>query len=242
MKRLILSALLAGLCGSAAAQVPVTGAGIGASRGGGGGSQSVWNPSDKNASVTLSTTNITNDTATTAASSWVGVRGSTSYSTGTSHKVVFAITGAGVDGNDGWMGGLADSTTSLSSYLGASGVSLGIQTAITGGGCSPGICTYASGGVTIEDQTCHITANGQTMYLAINFNNGHVFCGIGCSTWANSGNPDSDTGYMATLAGSTTYFAAWAGIEIASIAPAGVINTAPFLGGCSNVSSFGQWG
>ncbi len=222
----------------------MTGTGLAApSTGGGGGGQSVWNPADKAANISLSTTNIANDTAlTTNSGSWVSVRGTSSYSTGTSHKVVLALRASPVgDTGDGWLGGLADSTMSLSSYVGASGASLGIQSAVPGGGCSAGLCIYASGGVTIQDQSCHITASGQTMYLAINFNNGHVFCGIGCSTWANGGNPDNDTGYIATLPGSTVYFAAWAG-QYYTTASAAMINTAPPLGGCSNVSSFVEWG
>ena len=244
MKRLIITSfLLAAICAGASAQVLLTGAGqavLGSD--GGGGGQSVWNPSDKNAAVSLSTTTVTNDTATTNTGSWVSVRGTKSYSTGTADKVVFAQTGSGVNSGEAWILGLADSTMSLSSYLGATGVSLGFQSN-TGGGCA-GDCSYSNGGVTIQSSgECQLISNSQAVYLAINFNNGHVFCSVGdCSSWANSGNPDSDTGYVATLAGSTTYFAAWAGEDYSGSAPMSVLNTAPSLGGCTNVSTFSQWG
>jgi hypothetical protein len=156
------------------------------------------------------------------------------------NRVVFSLTGTSIDANEGWIGGLADATTSLSSYPGSTGVSLGVQSN-TSGGCG-GTCTYGSGGVSVQSGLCHIADNGHAMYLAVNFNNGHVFCGDGCSAWANSGSPDGDTGFIATLAGSTTYFVIWAGIQLGSAAPVAQIDTNPSLGGCSNASTFVPWG
>jgi hypothetical protein len=238
MKRLILAALLAGLCAGAAAQVTMTGAGLGASAGGGGG-QSAWNPSDANAAITLSTTNFTNDTATqnSAGSSFRSVRGTKSYATGTANKKIFALFPSSVDTANGWLGGLDNGAGSLTSYVGSGVHSYGVENNSAGDYQDGGGATTGSGTCTGLN-----LAQGQFLYLAINFNNGHLFCSKDCITWANSGSPDGDTGFVATLS-SATYLPMWTGFDNGGFqADAAIINTLTSLGGCTNVSTFSGWG
>jgi hypothetical protein len=249
MKRIIITSLfVAAICGAAPwsprsgrglAQVPMTGVGLGAPAGGGGGNPSVWNPSDKNANITLSTTTIANDTATTPSgggSSWYAVRGTKSYATSTANKVVFALvtTKLGTAGNGlGWIGGVADGSVNLSNYIGHS---------------SHSFATESEGGGDYQDGTgplfvCSSGINpgqGVTVYYAVNFNNGHLFCSRDCVTWLAGGNPAADTGAPYTLS-AATYFPAWAGgLDAGSDIVQLVTN--PSLGGCSNLSGFTTWG
>jgi hypothetical protein len=69
-----------------------------------------------------------------------------------------------------------------------------------------------------------------------------LFCSKDCITWANSGSPDGDTGFVATLS-SATYLPMWTGFDNGGFqADAAIINTLPSLGGCTNVSTFSGWG
>jgi len=240
MKRLIITSLsLAALCTAASAQVPMGGAGLGApSTGGGAGGQSVWNPSDKNTSVTLSTTTITNDTATqnSAASSFRMVRGTQSYATGTANKKIFTLGLTAVDTGAGWLGGVSDAGVSLTGYPGVAAHSFGIQAGPSG------TDDYQDGIVTGSTCAGSGTFNtGSTLWIAIDFNTGNIWCSTNCTTWIGGGSPDNGTGPAYTLS-SATYFPAWSGFFYFGAADTAVLNTKPIISGCSNVTNFSQWG
>jgi hypothetical protein len=238
MKPVIVAFLiLAALCAAASAQVSMTGIGLGAPSTGGGGGQSVWNPTDKDTSIALATTTVTNDTATQngAGSSWRMARGTQGYATSTANKKVLAYTITTVDSSGGWIGGVADTSVTLASYVGSTAHALGVQPG--------GHPDYQDGNGGAGGNTCGATipASG-TLWIAIDFNTGNFWCSADCTTWLGNGtpNPDSGTGAPYTLA-AATYFPAWSGFD-ASVQDVAVINTKPSLGGCSNITTFSQWG
>jgi hypothetical protein len=238
MNRLIVASLfLAALCAAASAQVSMTGTGLGApSTGGGGGGQSVWNSADKDTSITLSTTALTNDTATQngAGSSWRMVRGTQGYATGTANKKVFTLAMAAVDSTRGWLGGVADASVTLGSYVGSAAHAMGVQAAAT--------VDYQDG-VVQSPQVCSGSfAQGSTLWIAIDFNTGNLWCSADCTTWLGSGTPNPDSGTNPAYAlTSATYFPAWSGDDNTG-SDVAVLNTRPTLGGCSNITTFSQWG
>jgi hypothetical protein len=241
MKRLILSVALALACSGAVAQVLTTHAGPDPLGGGGGsGCGSVWNPSDRNVAITLSTTTCTNDTATQggASGSWRGVRGTQSYAVGTANKKVFTVTDAADSGANGdWMAGVADGSVSLTTYIGATVHALGFQSHVSGAeqdyqdgatssACSPNLVIQASG--------------NNVLWIAVDFNTGNVWCSINCTTWIGSGNPSTGANPAHVLS-SATYLPIFAGRDDI-VASGAVLNTKPALGGCSNLSGFSGWG
>ena len=227
------------LCGKVAAQVPITHGGLGVMVPPSGNCGSVWNPSDKDPNVSLSPTTCINDTATqgSAASAFKGLRGTQSYAVGTSNKRVFTIKiqqekGSG-DGTQ--ILGVGDGSVTLS-YPGATVNGFGVQ--------SDGQGDYINGTPEGGSSVCSLNVSvmqGGTLWLAINFNNGHVFCSNNCTTWVSSGNPDSDIGAAYTLT-SATYYPMWGGFYFSGVPDIATLNTTPSLAGCSNISTFSQWG
>lgn len=197
---------------------------------GGGASGSTWNPSDKGTGITLSGGNLLatqNSVSTTSRM----VRSTSSYTVGTNHKVVFGITVSAYDNNNGWYGGLADSTASLSNYVGSSGKALGIEIG--------GADYYVSGGATFGIN-CNSGLNvGSTLYFAVDFNTGNVWCSSGCTGWGSA--PDSGSANNGTLPSGTTFFIAWSGSDYLGVSDAATLNTSPSLAACSGVSTFGDW-
>jgi len=191
-----------------------------------------WNPSDMGAGLALSNGNLT-ATQNSTLYTWYMVRSTKSYTVGTNHKVVFAITVSAYDNSNGWITGLADSTASLTSDVGSTGKALGQQ--IGGAGIQ------GSGGVTVSNN-CGGPALGVggTLYYAVNFNTGAVWCSTDCTSWA-GGAPDSGgAGGNATLTSATAFFIAWAGRDW-NASDAATLNTNPNMAGCTGVSTFTGW-
>jgi hypothetical protein len=89
-----------------------------------------WDPADKNASITLSTTHYANDTAanSSAGGSWIGVR-STNSPAKTNGKWHFECKVQSYHGGGGWSVGIANSSESLSTIAGGgtNGVSVNVR-------------------------------------------------------------------------------------------------------------------
>jgi hypothetical protein len=240
MKRLILSVALALPCSGAVAQVLTTHAGQDPLGGGGGsGCGSVWNPSNRNVAITLSTTTCTNDTATQGGTSgsWRGVRGTQSYAVGSANKRAFTITDVADNGGGDWMAGVADGSVSLATYIGGTahapafqshvaGAELDYQDGATSTVCSPNLAIQPSG--------------NNVLWVAVDFNTGNVWCSSNCTTWIGSANPSTGANPAHVLS-SATYLPVFAGRDD-SLADVAVLNTKPALGGCFNLSGFSGWG
>jgi hypothetical protein len=205
---------------------------------GAGGGPSAWNTSDKASGVALSTTTVANDTATAGTvTSWQAVRGTASHPCCTGAKWVFTLTVTAVDtGTNGWIGGIGGSTLPLT-YPGSASPGYGIQAAASGG------ADYTNGTPISASPACSMLnfAAGNVVWLAFDFGTGKAYCSKNCTTWANSGNPDSATGPTVTGLTAATYFPMWGG-EFGTIANKAVLNTKPTLSGCTGLTTFSQWG
>jgi hypothetical protein len=188
-----------------------------------------WNPSDRDASIILSNGNLT---ATSSVSGWHSVRGTTSYTVGTNHKVIFFLS-VSSDSVGGWIGGLGNSAMSLTSYVGATGVSAGLQINNTGG-----VYSYSAGGAT--GPACQPDggnfANG--LYVAVDFNTGKIWCDPDCQ-FGGTYDPDTGTNNTGTIPSGTTVFIAWSGYT--TTPDATTLNPAPSLAACTLVSTFTTW-
>jgi len=194
-----------------------------------GGGGTTWNPLDADPAITLSGGNLI-ATQNGAAFTWRAVRATSSYAVGTNHKVVAGITMSAYDNNLGWIGGLADSTMNLASFVGASGNSWGWQLTVG---------AYHSGGVSYSNNCTGATLIvGSTLYYAVDFNTGKMWCSSDCTVW--SGSPDGGTSQSGTLPASTAFFVAWSGDDYTA-ADAATLNAVPNLAGCTNVSTFTTW-
>lgn len=146
---------------------------------------STWNPSDKDASITLSNGNLT-ATGTTAA--YRSARGTDAYSTGKYH-VEFRMDNAANWGAAS--AGLAASTAPLNNYLGlAGGKSLGTYRA-TG----PLAIIYFNEAHQYTFSTQSM-ANGSVVAFEIDFGGGLLWAALDADNWNNSGtaNPATGTG------------------------------------------------
>ncbi len=194
-----------------------------------------WNPSDKSADVTLSGSNLI-ATQNTTSSAWRMVRSTTSYTVGTStNKVYFKITATTVDGSGGWIGGFANGAASLSSYVGSGGVALGMQSDTTAD-------KYNSGNTL--NANCNVGANFATMWMAINFNNGKVWCDSpGCTLWnaSSNGDPGSDSNPAYTIPNATVVFIAWSGFRASGSQDVATLANVPSIGSCTNLTGFSDW-
>lgn len=208
---------------------------------------SVWSPTDKNASIALTATTITNDTATqtTTASSFLMGRGTQAYTVTSSNKKVLTYTILTADTGGGWIGGFSDSaaSVSVSNYPGKAAHGLGLQASTAYG---TGLFTYQDGTQVTPADVCVPTTSvfkqGDTMWLAVDFNNGWAFCSKDCHTWLGGYNPDqSGTAGAPIVLTNATYYPAWSGGNFPSGGDAAVINTAPNLTGCTGLSGFSGW-
>jgi hypothetical protein len=197
--------------------------------------QSAWNPADANVYISISTTTVVNDTAAaTSNSGSLGMlRGTLGYAVPSSSKKVLTIK---LD---------ADTLTS-GDYVGLSNLGSSVN------GVYPGQNSPHSFGVQdtyrdFQDQLGVVgsacaaaTTPGVTLWFAIDFNTGKINCSINCTTWLGSGNPDGSVAPY-TLSTATYYPAASLSIQF-NLLQRVILNTKPSLGGCSNISTFSQWG
>lgn len=130
-----------------------------------------WNPSDKNASITLSAS----DRTATATAASQAVRAATSKSTG---KWYFEITvnTAAIFGCTG----IAQVGSSLSNYIGSAASSYGVATAFT----------YNSGGST---STSTAVTNGSVVGVMLDLDNGKLWFAVNNSFTKSGANPAAGT-------------------------------------------------
>lgn len=138
---------------------------------------STWNPSDKDASISLTNGNLT--TTTTSGTGWVIVRSTVSVSSGKWYWEYHNDSGAVYFG----MEGIATSAANLASY---------------GGSDAYGWSYYAAGGNKVNNAS--FTAYGatyiagDTIGVALDMDNGKIYFSKN-GTWQNSGDPVAGTGY-----------------------------------------------
>lgn len=114
-----------------------------------GGAVTTWNPSDKDSHITLSNGNETATETGASTNTWYGVRGTTSKSSG---KYVFEVTCSSVDGGNGFIWGLANSSWALSgNYLGSDGDAIGYQEGVGN--------VYFNGSTKISDTSWYYNAS-----------------------------------------------------------------------------------
>jgi hypothetical protein len=151
-----------------------------------------WNPSDKGSNITLSNGNLT----ATGATVWNSVRGTTSSSTG---KLYFETVVTATDA--AWIVGLGTSAMSLTSYVGNSatsgGVDIASNTIFVSGMTS---AAAAAGSWTVSDR----------FDIAVDLGAGKIWYGKN-GTWTGSGVPSTGTAPNITFTPSLTLFIAWAG-------------------------------
>lgn len=140
-----------------------------------------WNPSDKNANVTLSESDLTAESATASA---VCVRSTLSKSWGKLYCEFLVVTGTNGAGPEI---GVATSEASLSNYVGSSSLSwgffFGMGDTTAKKQYNGNIATYGSG----------FGANGDRLMLAVDLNVGKIWFGKN-NAWQNSGDPAAGTG------------------------------------------------
>jgi hypothetical protein len=209
-----------------------------------------WNPSDMDSSIGLTTVTTFNDTATKTgtANTYRSVRATApSYDFGSAHKVVatFAIVAAS-DAGAGQLVGVNGTLTGT--CPGAGCVSNGSHI----GAGTPSWAAEGAGAGDFQNNVSSTTGcstasrlnfiTGSTVWLAIDFSSGKVWCSANCTTWYISGTPASGTGQAATLT-SGTYFLAWTGHFGASVTDVVRLNASPNLIGCgaSFDSSWHTW-
>ncbi len=211
---------------------------------------SVWNPSDKDAAITLSQTTLANDTATQAGagSAFKGVRGTQSYATSTDNKVIFAIKVVTTDNSAGWVGGVGDLSVGLV-YPGSASHGFGVQADHTTTGSTgdyqdgtshtpaTSVCAGSGGGTQPRFQT------GGMLWIAVDFNTGKLWCTNDCTqvTWLSNGNPDAGTNQAYTRT-AATYVPMWGGFDAAGPADVAQLITNPVFSGCPLVTTFKKWG
>ena len=139
-----------------------------------------WNPSDKDASITLSGSNLI--ATGTASSLWKTVRGTVSHTSG---KWYFEIKARFVSAANGWMVGVANASQALNNYLGSTaGQGFGYQSqtsAYPGGtGFRRSVTTYSNAWRSIFSDIPH---NGGRWYVevlcnAVSASSGGIFVGV----------------------------------------------------------------
>lgn len=155
-----------------------------------------WNPSDKNASITLSNSNRTGSWSSGGA---YAVRGVTSKSSG---KWYFEVTHTS-SGGDAWIG-VATSAQSLSAYP---------------DGSSTALAMYIEFGDVVGAATASYSAvtDGTAVMIALDSDNNKVWFGSG-GTWFASGNPATNSGGLTRPSGSLFIFGGGNGNETITIA------------------------
>lgn len=196
-----------------------------------------WNPSDKNAAITLSTTTDTNDTATRpVAGAWVGVRATAGYTT--TGKYYFEVKVSHKD-SDQWIAGILNSQGTLASYVGSDTHGCGYQT--------QGSTWNGGGSMSFNGPSA---VDGDVLGFAVDFGNNKIWCKnvTTGSNWNNnaSANPatnvNGNTISAATVTNGNTVFPAWAGFG-SGVSGVAIINTghgsASFVG--TIPSGFSAW-
>lgn len=162
--------------------------GFGARRASIAATQSVtWNPSDKDASVTLSNSDM--DAERAAGSGWIGVRATLGRSTGLYYWEMLVVTASSTNIIAGFMNAAANLQYPGQSADGA-GVRRGnkfVQTWTNANGTTPG----------------GTDANNDRWMFAANMSNGKIWCGVN-GTWT-SGDPATDTTPWVTGQSGTIY-------------------------------------
>lgn len=155
-----------------------------------------WNPSDKNASITLSNSN---RTASWSSGGTYAARGVTSKSSG---KWYFEVTHTS-PGGDAWVG-VATSAQALNAYPDGSSTALAI---------------FLDYGNVVGSTTATYSAisDGTAAMLAVDFTNNKVWFGSG-GTWFDSGNPATNTGGLTRPTGTLFIFGGGNGNETITIA------------------------
>ncbi len=155
-----------------------------------------WNPSDKNASITLSNSN---RTASWSAGGTYAARGVTGKSSG---KWYFEVTHTSPSG-DAWVG-VATSAQALNAYPDGSSTALGLYLEF---GNVSGSTTASYSAVT----------DGTAAMIALDADNNKVWFGSG-GTWFASGNPATNTGGLTRPSGTLFIFCGGNGNETVTIA------------------------
>jgi hypothetical protein len=199
----------------------------------------IWNPSDKDAGITLFNSNLTATRST--GSAWKSVRATTSHTTG---KWYYEITNVTFDTTHGWMGGIADATMDLTNYMGVS---------THGYGCQPVIVSLTWYNAGNQSPNCAQSGSnpGQVLEIAADLGGNLIWTRLSTDTagfWNNSGSavPGVSGGASLHIAGgAVAVFPAWSGNGNTGPADVGTINTAG-SGGCTFTGSvptgFAVWG
>lgn len=155
-----------------------------------------WNPSDKNASITLSNSN---RTASWSSGGTYAARGVTSKSSG---KWYFEVTHTS-SGGDAWVG-VATSAQALNAYPDGSSTALAIYLEF-GNVVGPATATYSA------------VTDGTAAMIALDADNNKVWFGSG-GTWFASGNPATNSGGLTRPSGTLFIFCGGNGNETVTIA------------------------
>jgi len=162
-----------------------------------------WNPSDKNANVTLSNGNLT--TTITEPPNAAGVRGTTSKSSGT---YFYKLT----VGQTGWLNaGFANATASLGDRAGVDNNN-GVVLSMDGGGGSGGTSSVVTNSGGASTSGVGAVSDGATLWIAVDLDNKKFWAAVGSGDWNGSGtaSPDGGTGGLSyTVSGALYPF--WAG-------------------------------
>lgn len=153
-----------------------------------------WNPADKGADITLSTTVFANDTATGSAATWNSVRATTSNSSGKFYLEMKCLNA----GTQSFVG-MATSGFSLATFLGNAATSVGMENT-TGAG------TIIGNGFTLNATVSNGYGANDTLQIAVDFTGGNLWFGKN-NTWQ-TGNPSTGTTPTATFTPPLTLFPA----------------------------------
>lgn len=143
-------------------------------------SPTAWNPSDKNANITLSNSNQTASQH-SVSNSVSSVRSNTSYRDG---LIYLEATVDALDVNNDWLIGLGDSSASLSNYVGSDIHGVGFQANNVARWDAVGIGSWPA------------TAASHRLRIAIDFNHGFVWIAdsAASTTWNGGGSANPTTG------------------------------------------------
>ncbi len=202
---------------------------------GGGGSTTTYNPADKNSQITLNGTDLI-ATNPGPNSVWVSVRStSPPYTTGSGSKKVYAHIIYDGMSDAQWLAGVADASTSLNTYAGSTGVSVGF-------GPHTSTTQQYSNGVT-AGALCAGTTPGDA-WIAIDINSGKMWCELaGCTNWnANSnGNPSTGANPAYTFPTSTVVYLI-SSLLYTSFNDIATLDQNPNVSGCSNLGGYTAFG
>lgn len=147
---------------------------------------SMWNPSDKTSDIALSGADLV---ATSTASAYHGVRGTTSKSSGKWYFEVTATFGNSLS----WAVGVAQSSFDMTQVVTS----------------SPNAYIYRGNGTTYNSTSSSTTlsaaSSGNVIQVAVDLSTGKIWWGLN-GTWMGGGNPSGGTGEAFTISGAPTVF------------------------------------